>query len=104
MLKGKLSVSQSHAVKIFVRLFIILLSQIFIYLFIYSFLFFLNCNNFFFVFHVMTSVFCNPVGNMETKVSPQIITGHWCVTVITVLNYIEEKKKKDCIYILSAKT
>lgn len=25
---------------------------------------------------------------METKVSPQIITGHWCITVITVRNSI----------------
>lgn len=47
--------------------------------------------------------FFNPVGNMETKVSAQMITGHWCIAVITVLNYIL-KKNRDCIYILSAET
>lgn len=57
------------------------------YLFQFSFLFFLTVIPSFFM---RQPAFCNPVGRLktETKVSPQMITGNWCVTVITVRDYI----------------
>lgn len=63
-------------------------TYLFIELFIHSFL------NYFY-FQRDDQRFCNPVGNMETKVSPQIITGYWCITVITVLKLYF---RKDYLY------
>lgn len=66
-------------------------------LFIYSFL------NYFY-FQGDDQLFCNPVGKMETKVSPQIITGDWCITVVTVPTREKKDISEKTIYISSAKS